>query len=148
MTTSDETDGLDHPTLRRLVEEADALPLVERRILLKGLIPGFARDMSPIEFEGFIHELRLKGARFYDATLNPGKGRAHRHVMGRTRPRGTLSPPFTGYRAPRRAWSARSDNAVPNPARHHFTRANAMPRARPMSTVKLGAMPLALGAKR
>jgi hypothetical protein len=82
MTTSDETDGLDHPTLRRLVEESDALPLVERRVLFKGLIPGFARDMSPIEFEAFIHELRLKGQRFYDATLHPGKGRAHRHVMG------------------------------------------------------------------
>jgi len=82
MTTSDETDGLDHPTLRRLVDEADGLPLLERRVLLKGLIPGFARDMSPIEFESFMHELRLKGARFYDATLHPGKGRAHRHVMG------------------------------------------------------------------
>src|SRR5215207_4840635 len=54
MTTSRETDGLDHPTLRRLVDEADALPLADRRALLKGLIPGVARDMSPIEFEAFV----------------------------------------------------------------------------------------------
>lgn len=82
MTTSRETDGMDHPTLRRLVEEADALPLTERRTLLKGLIPGVAREMSPIEFEAFVLELRLKGQRFYDAALHPGQGRAHRHVIG------------------------------------------------------------------
>ena len=82
MTTSDETEGLDHPTLRRLVEEVDALSLAERRTLLKGLIPGLAREMSPIQFEAFVFELRLKGERFYDATLHPGEGRAHRHVIG------------------------------------------------------------------
>lgn len=82
MTTSDETDGLDHPTLRRLVDEADALPLADRRAFLKGLVPGIAREMSPIEFEAFVLELRLKGERFYDATLHPGMGRASRHVIG------------------------------------------------------------------
>jgi hypothetical protein len=82
MTTSRETEGLDHPTLRRLVDEADALPLAERLTLLKGLVPSIARQMSPIEFESFIQELRLKGERFYDATLHPGKGRADRHVIG------------------------------------------------------------------
>jgi hypothetical protein len=64
MTTSEETDGLDHPTLRRLVEVAHALPLADRRTLLKGLIPSVAREMSPIEFEAFVLELRLKGERF------------------------------------------------------------------------------------
>ncbi len=82
MTTSRETDGLDHPTLRRLVAEADALSLADRRALLKGLIPSVARDMSPIEFEAFVLELRLKGERFYDAALHPGEGRASRHVIG------------------------------------------------------------------
>ena len=82
MTTSRETDGLDHPTLRRLIDEADALPLAERRTLLKGLIPSIAREISPIEFEAFVLELRLKGQRFYDATLHPGTGRASRHVIG------------------------------------------------------------------
>ncbi len=69
-------------TLQRLIREADALPLSERRTLLKGLIPGVARGLSPIEFEAFAVELRLKGERFYDATLHPGKGRAYRHVIG------------------------------------------------------------------
>jgi hypothetical protein len=82
MTTSGETNGLDHPTLRRLVDEADALPLADRRTLLKGLIPGVAREMTPIEFEALVLELRLKGERFYEATLHPGKGRASRHVLG------------------------------------------------------------------
>lgn len=82
MTTSLETDGLDHPALRRLIHDAEALPSADRRALLKGLIPGVAREMSPIEFEAFVIELRLKGERFYDATLHPGKGRAARHVIG------------------------------------------------------------------
>jgi hypothetical protein len=82
MTTSEETDGLDHPQLRRLVREAEALSPAERRTLLKGLIPGISRDMSPLEFEAFALELRLKGQRFYDATLHPGVGRADRHVPG------------------------------------------------------------------
>ena len=82
MTTSPETDGLDYPAVRRLVDEADALPLEERRALLKGLIPGIARELSPIAFEAFVVELRLKGERYYDATLHPGEGRASRHVIG------------------------------------------------------------------
>ena len=82
MTTSPETDELNHPTLRRLVEEADALTLKERLTLLKGLIPGVARELAPRDFEAFVVELRLKGERFYDATLHPGQGRASRHVIG------------------------------------------------------------------
>lgn len=82
MTTSGETNGLDHQTLRRLVDEADGLPLADRRTLLKGLIPGVARELTPIEFEALVLELRLKGERYYDATLHPGQGRAHRHVLG------------------------------------------------------------------
>ena len=82
MTTSPETDGLDHPTLRRLVEEVDALPLAERLTLMKGLIPSIVREMPPMAFEAFATELRLKGERFYDAALHPGKGRADRHVIG------------------------------------------------------------------
>ena len=82
MTTSRETDQLDHPTLRRLVTEIEALPLDDRVTLLKGLIPVVARDLSPKDFDGLVLELRLKGERFYDATLHPGQGRAQRHVIG------------------------------------------------------------------
>ena len=82
MTTSRETEELDHPVLRRLVNEIESLSLPDRVTLLKGLIPVVARDMSPKDFESLIIELRLKGERFYDASLHPGKGRAYRHVIG------------------------------------------------------------------
>lgn len=82
MTTSDETGELNHPTLRRMVREAEALSIDDRVTLLKGLIPAVARDLSPKNFESLVLELRLKGERFYDASLHPGKGRAFRHVIG------------------------------------------------------------------
>jgi hypothetical protein len=82
VTTSRETAGLDHVTLRRIVAMAKALPLANRVTLLKGLVPSVAGDMAPREFEGLIAELRLKGARLYDALAHPGVGRAARHVMG------------------------------------------------------------------
>ena len=82
MTTSRETEGFDHQTLRRLVDEANALTLEQRLTLLKGLIPGLAEEMTPRDFEAFAVELRMKGERFYDAKQHPGQGKAKRHVMG------------------------------------------------------------------
>ena len=82
MTTSHQTDDLDHAALRKLVEEANTLPLADRLTLLKGLIPGIAREMTPRDYAGLIVALRLKGERFYDASLHPGQGRATRHVLG------------------------------------------------------------------
>ena len=82
MTTSRETDDLDHAALRRLVNEANALPLVDRITLLKGLVPGVAREIAPREFEGLIVELRLKGQRFYEASLHPGQGHEARRIIG------------------------------------------------------------------
>ena len=82
MTTSSETAGLDHPTLQRIVNEVESLSVADRATLLKGLVPVVARDMSPKDFESLISELRLKGERFYDASLHPGEGRANRHVIG------------------------------------------------------------------
>jgi hypothetical protein len=82
MTTSRETDALNHPVLRRLIEEANTLSLADRITLLKGLLPGVVREISPREFEGLIAALRLKGERFYDASSHPGEGRESRRVMG------------------------------------------------------------------
>jgi hypothetical protein len=82
MTTTPETDWMNHPKLRELVGAANALSLAERLTLFKGLVPGLAREMTPKDFEGFIIELRLKGERFYDASKHPGQGRATRHVLG------------------------------------------------------------------
>ena len=82
MTTSRETDWMNHPAIRKLVDEANALTLDERLTLLKGLVPGIASEMTPKGFEAVVDELRLKGARFYDATNHPGQGRAARTVVG------------------------------------------------------------------
>lgn len=38
--------------------------------------------MPPKDVESLIMQLRLKGERFYDASLHPGEGRAKRHVIG------------------------------------------------------------------
>ena len=82
MTTSAETEELNHPVIRRLVDEANQLSLDERMTLLKGLIPGAAAALSPREFGAFIAELELKGARFYEAREHPGQGRASRQIKG------------------------------------------------------------------
>lgn len=82
MTTSPETESLDHPAIRELVNDANAMTLAERLTLFKALIPGIATQMSPQDFERLILELRLKGERFYEATSHPNEGRATRQVMG------------------------------------------------------------------
>lgn len=82
MTTSRETESLDHPAIRELVNDANSMSLAERLTLIKGLIPAIASQMRPQEFEKLINELRLKGERFYEATSHPNEGRATRQVMG------------------------------------------------------------------
>jgi hypothetical protein len=82
MTTSTETEFLDHPALRELVNDANSMTLPERLTLLKALVPGLAIEMNPADFERLIVELRLKGERFYEATSHPNEGRATRHVIG------------------------------------------------------------------
>ena len=82
MTTSAETDGLNHSAIRGLVNGANALSLEDRITLLKALVPEIAREMTPRDFVAMVGELQLKGERFYDALTHPGKGRADRHVMG------------------------------------------------------------------
>ena len=82
MTTSRETQHLDHPAIRDLVNGANALALADRLTLLKGLVPEVAREMPVEQYRQFIDELRLKGERFYEALAHPGQGRDTRHVMG------------------------------------------------------------------
>jgi hypothetical protein len=82
MTTSRETDWMDHPTLRRLVDEINGLSIDERLTLVKGLVPGIAAELRPAELARFGQELRLKADRFYEAKQNPGSGRATRLIPG------------------------------------------------------------------
>jgi hypothetical protein len=82
MTTSRETDWMNHPVIRKLVDEANRLTIAERITLVKGLIPSIANQLSPREFEGFVAELQLKGDRFHEAQSQKGEGRAKRQVPG------------------------------------------------------------------
>jgi hypothetical protein len=82
MTTSDETDWMNHPVIRRLIDQAAALTLEERITLVKGLIPGIADALSEEEYEQFVTFIRLKGERFLEAKSHPGEGRAGRQIPG------------------------------------------------------------------
>ena len=82
MTTSRETESLNHPVLRDLVEQANSLALPDRMTLLKGLIPSVAGELTPKQFGGLIAELELKGERYYEAMEHPGEGRSTRQIRG------------------------------------------------------------------
>jgi hypothetical protein len=73
---------MNHPVIRKLVDDANRLTLAERITLVKGLIPGIADQLSAQEFEGFIADIRLKGERFHEAKTHPGEGRATRQTPG------------------------------------------------------------------
>lgn len=82
MTTSRQTDWMDHPAIRKLVDDAAKLSVLERITLVKGLIPGIADELDQKEWEGLMAELRLKGQRFNEAKAQPGEGRAKRTIPG------------------------------------------------------------------
>lgn len=82
MTTSEETSGLHYSLLRTVVDAVHAMPPADRTTLLKALIPSITSELSPVEFEVFLEELRLKGERWYEAEANPGHGRACREIPG------------------------------------------------------------------
>ena len=82
MTTSPETDWMNHPVLRRLVDEARTLTVEERITLVKGLVPGIAGALRQDEYDRFVTYVRLKGERYQEAQAHPGEGRATRTVPG------------------------------------------------------------------
>ncbi len=82
MTTSPETDWMNHPAIRALVDQANTLALEDRITLVKGLIPAIADALSEEEYEQFVRFIRLKGERYLEAKTHPGEGRAGRHVPG------------------------------------------------------------------
>ena len=82
MTTSRQTHWMNHPVIRKMVDDANQLTLAERITLIKGLVPGIADQLSEREFEGFVEEIRLKGERYHEAKTHPGQGRATRQTPG------------------------------------------------------------------
>jgi hypothetical protein len=85
MTTSRETDWMDHPRIRELVDQATSLTAEERMTLIKGLVPALADALTVEEFGAFLDELRNKDARYREALAHPGEGRAQRQVPGEQR---------------------------------------------------------------
>src|ERR1700693_2588808 len=82
MTTSKETEWMNHPRLRKLVTAVNELTLAERITLVKGLVPAIADELSDTEYERFVDAIRLKGERFHEAQAHPGEGRAERKIKG------------------------------------------------------------------
>jgi hypothetical protein len=82
MTTSEETDWMNHPAIRALVDQANTLELEERITLVKGLIPAIADGLSEDQYEQFVTFIRFKGERYLEAKSHPGAGRADRHTPG------------------------------------------------------------------
>jgi hypothetical protein len=82
MTTSQQTDWMNHPVLRALIDQANTLALKERITLVKGLIPAIADALSEEEYEQFVTFVRLKGERYHEAKSHPGTGRAERQTPG------------------------------------------------------------------
>jgi hypothetical protein len=82
MTTSQETDWMDHPAIRALIDRAGELTVEERITVVKGLVPGIADALSEVEYEKFVTFIRLKGERYNEAKAHPGQGRAERHTPG------------------------------------------------------------------
>jgi hypothetical protein len=82
MTTSEATDWMNHPAIRALVDQANALALEERITLVKGLIPAIANGLSDEEYERFVTFVRLNGERYLEAKTHPGTGRGGRHTPG------------------------------------------------------------------
>jgi hypothetical protein len=82
MTTSKETEWMNHPRLRKLVTAINELTLAERITLVKGLVPAIADELSDTEYERFVDAIRLKGERFHEAQAHPGEGRAERKIPG------------------------------------------------------------------
>ena len=73
MTTSKETEWMNHPRLRKLVTAVNELTLAERITLVKGLVPAIADELSDTEYERFIDSIRLKGERFHDCNCSFGE---------------------------------------------------------------------------
>jgi hypothetical protein len=94
MTTSEETDGLDLPELRVIVDAVRAMPFADRATLMKALIPSITQELQPNEFEAIVCELRLKGERWYEADTPSRAGARDADGSGRAHTRRALTRAF------------------------------------------------------
>ena len=107
---------LDHESIRNLVHAALALPVGERLVLIKGLIPGLVDALGLAAVEAFLDEIRVKARRYEEALAHPGEGSATRVTAseqlggptpgGEVHLAGTRDPRRPGGRALERQWEA------------------------------------------
>ena len=107
---------LDHESIRNLVLAALALPVGERLVLMKGLVPGLVDDLGLDAFDAFLSEIRVKAQRYDEALSHPGEGAATRvtasEPLGGPTPHGEAhlvgmrNPRRPGGRALERRWEA------------------------------------------
>jgi hypothetical protein len=73
---------LDNDRIRDLVRRATALPVGERFVLMKALIPSLVADAGLGGVEQLTVELLIKAQRYEEARAHPGQGGASREVPG------------------------------------------------------------------
>jgi hypothetical protein len=73
---------LDNDRIRDLVRRATALPVGERFVLMKALIPSLVADAGLAGVEQLTVELLIKAQRYEEARAHPGQGGASREVPG------------------------------------------------------------------
>ena len=82
MTTSEETDWMNHPVIRSLDRPGRDARAGGADHPGQGTHPGIADALTEEEYEQFVTFIRLKGERFLEAKAHPGEGRAERHIPG------------------------------------------------------------------
>jgi hypothetical protein len=75
---------LDTDRIRDLVRRATALPVGERFVLMKALIPSLVAEAGLPCVEQLTVELLIKAQRYEEARAHPGQGGATRAVPGET----------------------------------------------------------------
>jgi hypothetical protein len=73
---------LDNDRIRDLLRRAVALPVGERFVLMKALIPSLVADAGLPGVEQLTVELLIKAQRYEEARAHPGQGGATRAVPG------------------------------------------------------------------
>src|SRR5271170_1950005 len=73
---------LDSDRIRDVVRRAAALPVGERFVVMKALMPSLVADAGLASVEQLTVELLIKAQRYEEARVHPGQGGATREVPG------------------------------------------------------------------
>jgi hypothetical protein len=73
---------LDNGRIRGVLAEMAALPIGERFVLMKALVPGLVAEAGLAAVEQLTVELLIKAQRYEEARAHPGQGGATREIPG------------------------------------------------------------------